>query len=215
MSEPISLYVPADAQGMVALTREWLAARIVFVVGFVAAIAFFGYYTYSHWPSVDSTGDTYADNSGVVSNGTVPDATSANPATKEGFMLCRMMIGLGESFGVLPNTMKYAGGPAKTDVQGRYICTAMDTSNVRYSLNGELVCKDLNNPNCVSMVTVTKADGTVMFQRQGGPSPVVDSTAPPANGSAPADANGANATPDANGAAPATPDNSATPQQQP
>ena len=182
MTEQTSLYVPADTAGMVALNREWLAARIVFVAGFVIALAFVGWWSYAHRVVLDRFGN-------AVSAGpqdSMSEAVASGKTTKEGFAFCRLTIATGENFGVVPGTMRFAGGPGKTDVQGRYICTGDDDANVRYAFTVDHLCQDLNNPNCVSLVSVVKADGTTLFKRADPNATAADTGAPPASAATPA-----------------------------
>lgn len=158
------MYVPADEAGLAKLKTEWLAARVVFAAGFVISIAFAAYWSYSHRPSLP--GDDQLAAASDIDTGQMDDAISSGQTSKEGFALCRLAIGTGEAFGVVPNTMRYVAGPGKTDVQGRYACAAQDKASVRYTMILDLVCKDLNNPTCINLVTITKADGTVVFKRQ-------------------------------------------------
>lgn len=163
MTEQTSLYVPADETGMAALNREWLAARLVFVAGFLLAIAFVVWWTYSYRPVIGGTGygaDVEA------SQDQMDQALSSGETSKEGFMLCRLAIGNAGNFGVVPTSTKYASGPAKTDVRGRYVCTAADNTGVAYALTVDLMCSNLTNPNCASLFTVAKTDGAVLFHRQ-------------------------------------------------
>jgi hypothetical protein len=220
MTQQTSLYVPADATGMVALKREWLAARTVFVAGFLVAFAFVGWWSYAHRVTTDQFGNTESTAGSL--NEQMDEAVASGKTTKEGFAFCRLVIAMGENYGVVPATMRFAGGPGKTDVQGRYICTGDDDANVRYVFTAEHVCRDLNNAECASLVTIVKADGAILFKRadqSGGatsaPAPAPADTAPaappasdnstpaapaPDSGAAPAD-NGSGAI-DAGGGAP-------------
>jgi hypothetical protein len=208
MTEPTSLYVPADEAGMAALGQEWLAARIVFVAGFVIAIAFVTWWSYSHRPvTAADLGGVYADDSAAG------DQPVNVQTTKEGFALCRMTIAVAENFGVLPTTMKFAGGPNKTDTQGRYVCLATDNGGKQYTLASDLVCRDLNNPNCVSLVDVKSGD-TSIYHRADPPAASDAAPAPDATTS-PADTTGSTDTSsvDATGAATPPADGSQPPPQ--
>jgi hypothetical protein len=79
---------------------------------------------------------------------------------------CRTAVIVAESFGVVPNTLKFAGGPNKTDATGRYVCLADDSAATRYSVTFDLLCTNPGDARCVSVYRVTKPDGAVLFQRQ-------------------------------------------------
>src|SRR5690349_20538571 len=116
MTAPTSLYVPADAAGMVALNLEWLAARSVLAVGFVVAIAFAFWWSHSHRPGAG--GHVYAPAPDVAaSQDQMDQAIAGGQTSKEGYMLCRLAIGTAQAFGVAPNAIKYTSGPAKTDAR--------------------------------------------------------------------------------------------------
>lgn len=169
MTAETSLYVPADEKGMIALNREWLAARVVLLAGFVLAIGFFAWWSYGHRAGADLAGDqsavaTDADTS--ASQDQMDQAISSGQTTKEGFAMCRLVIGTAQAFGIVPGSMKYVNGPAKTDIRGRYVCAANDQAGAQYAMTADLVCSNLQNAQCVNLVTVQKADGTVLFKRQ-------------------------------------------------
>jgi hypothetical protein len=197
MTESTSLYVPADAAGMVALNREWLAARVVLAVGFVVAIVFAVWWSTSHRPGAG--GDVYAPAPDVAaSQNQMDQAIASGQTSKEGFMLCRLAIGTAQAFGVAPNAIKYTSGPAKTDVRGRYICTGDDAQAAHYAMTVDLVCANLQTPQCVNLVTVQKSDGTVLFHRADNdltPADNATTPAPPAAASATTDTSGAATTP--------------------
>jgi hypothetical protein len=187
MTQQTSLYVPADAAGMVSLKREWLGARVVFVAGFLIAFAFVGVWAYSHRVVLDQFGNVQSTSGSVDQQ--MADAVASGKTTKEGFAFCRLVIALGENYGIVPGTMRFAGGPGKTGVQGRYVCTGDDDANVRYAFTADHMCQDLNNAQCASLVTIVKQDGTTLFKRadQGAVAATPSAPAPAAStGAAPA-----------------------------
>jgi hypothetical protein len=218
MTEPTSLYVPADATGMVALNREWLAARVVLAVGFAIAIAFAVWWSTSH--RAGAGGDAYAPAPDVAaSQDQMDQAIASGQTSKEGFMMCRLTIGTAQAFGVVPNAIKYTSGPAKTDVRGRYVCTGDDAQAAHYAMTVDLVCANLQTPQCVNLVSVQKSDGTVLFRRADNDMAPADAAAVPAapssdsgttDGAAPPADGG---TPDTSGAAPPPTDGAASQPQ--
>lgn len=177
MTAQTSLYVPADAAGMVALNREWLAARVVLAVGFVVAIAFAFWWSYSHRPGAG--GGAPAPDV-AASQDQMDQAIGSGQTSKEGFMMCRLTIGTAQAFGVVPSAIKYTSGPAKTDVRGRYVCTGDDTQAAHYAMTVDLVCANLQTPQCVNLVSVQKSDGTVLFHRADNDMAPADNSAAPA-----------------------------------
>jgi hypothetical protein len=142
--------------GIAELNREWLAARIVFVVGFVIAVGFAVFWSMTRNVGMTAMGGEQA----VAASG------QAAAPTSEGMMACRASVILAENFGVVPNTLKFSGGPNKTDTVGRYTCLADDKAGTRYSVTFDLVCRQLNDARCVLLYQASKPDGTVLYQRQ-------------------------------------------------
>ncbi len=200
MSQPQTTPSPMMAE----IAREWLAARVVFVAGFLVAILFVAYWTYGHHNAADDLvglGAPVADENGMQGQ------VGSGRTNQAGIMLCGLAIATGQNFGVMPANMRYAGGPEKTAIAGRYICATDDPHGVRFLVAVDLICKDLRNPGCVNLFSITKqADSSSVFQRHqfpGDPGVTADNSAPPP--AAPA--------PDANVAPP--PDPSATPDSTP
>ena len=206
MTAETSLYVPADEKGMVALNREWLAARVVFAAGFVLAIGFFSWWTWGHHAGADLAGggDTgaYTDADTSASQDQMDQAIASGQTTKEGFAMCRLVIGTAQAFGVLPGSMKYVNGPAKTDIRGRYVCAADDQAAAHYALTADLVCADLQKAQCVNLVTVQKADGTTLFKRQDNDNAPPEAPATPDQGTAATPLTGDTGTTDTSAGAP-------------
>jgi hypothetical protein len=214
MTASTSLYVPADAAGMVSLNREWLAARLVLAVGFVVAIVFAAWWSYSHrLGSAGTDGGSAAGPEMSASQDQMDQAIASGQTSKEGFMMCRLTIGTAQAFGVVPGALKYTSGPAKTDVRGRYVCAADDQVGAHYAMTVDLVCANLQTPQCVNLVNVQKSDGTVLFHRADNDMAPADNTVAPAAPAADSGTTDSGAT-DTGGAitAPLPADNTTPPQ---
>jgi hypothetical protein len=214
MTEQTSLYVPADATGMVSLNREWLAARVVVAVGFVVAIAFAVWWSYGLRPGMAGADNGSAASPEMsASQDQMDQAIAGGQTSKEGFMMCRLTIGTAQAFGVVPGALKYTSGPAKTDVRGRYVCAADDKVGAHYAMTVDLVCANLQTPQCVNLVNVQKSDGTVLFHRADNDMAPADAAAVPAAPTADTGTTDTGAT-DANGGALPPPTDSGTPPPQ-
>jgi hypothetical protein len=118
-------------------------------------------------------------------------------------MMCRLTIGTAQAFGVVPGALKYTSGPAKTDVRGRYVCAADDKVGAHYAMTVDLVCANLQTPQCVNLVTVQKSDGTVLFHRADNDmAPAGSAPAAPATDAGTAGTNGSETAPPTDNAAP-------------
>jgi hypothetical protein len=176
----------------------------------VISIAFAFWWSSSHRPGMAGADSGSAASPEVsASSDQMDQAIASGQTSKEGFMLCRLTIGTAQAFGIVPGTLKYTSGPAKSDVRGRYVCAADDKVGAHYAMTMDLVCANLKTPQCVNLVDVQKSDGTVLFHR-------ADNDMAPANNSAtpaapPADAGAT----DTSGAATAPPpaDNTTPPPQ--
>lgn len=124
---------------------EWLTARVVFVLGFgvpiVAAIVFMVLY-----PS--------------------PQQTAASSRQLAGQEFCEATVAVAQSFGIVPNFAKATGQPQNSDVRGRYVCTAA-TNAAKYAIAVDLVCRNITDPHCYNIYSITQDDGSVIYQRQG------------------------------------------------
>jgi hypothetical protein len=137
-----------------ALGREWLAARITLIGGFIiAAIAaiYFGYV----YPKIIVPREERAAAQRQAE-------AFANTKTE----LCTAAITAAKGYGIVPQYGQLAKGLlAATNVQGRYVCLAL-TSAARYVMAVDLLCKNFKDPRCVSLYTVvTQGDGAVLYQR--------------------------------------------------
>ena len=137
-----------------ALSREWLAARIVIIGGLVAAalaIAWFGWLKPAYFTKPQLT----------------PAQIAAQQTAHAIVNLCATGVGEAKSFGILPNYGKLSN-PLKfgrTDVQGRYVCVAT-TQVAAYLIAVDLLCRETTSRRCVALFSVTQGDGTVLYQRQ-------------------------------------------------
>jgi hypothetical protein len=136
-----------------ALSREWLAARIVVIGGLVVAagfIAFFGWIKPAYLTAPPLT----------------PEQQQARAVSQAVFDMCSTGVASAKSFGILPPYGRLASlNVGRTDVQGRYVCVAT-TQVAKYLVAVELLCRNLKDRRCVSLYSVTQQDGTVLYQRQ-------------------------------------------------
>lgn len=146
---------------LAALKREWLAARVVLIVGFIFAVGF-GIYTAYLWRMgiVNARQQAAAE---VETQQAVGNAQTAN--AQAGAMLCRQALTNAQNFGIVPGFTKLTNNqPQATGVTGRYTCAAA-TDSSQFVLTADLFCKDLNNPRCVPLYSVTQNGGAVLYQR--------------------------------------------------
>jgi hypothetical protein len=139
-----------------ALAREWLWARITIIGGFVIALAVAGYFAYR--------AHTEIANQEAAQQAAVQAQAQVN--AKVTLQLCSLALSAAKNFGIVPAYGQLASPKVqKTDVQGRYVCLAA-TSVTKFLLAADLVCRNLDDPHCISLYSITQDDGTVLFQRK-------------------------------------------------
>jgi len=148
-------------QGLRAISREYLAARIVIIGGLILAFGVGGYYAYVLRSEIMARRQVVM--SEVQHNMAVQSAEEAN--AQAGEQLCTTALTNVKNFGVIPPFGQLASAePRKTDVTGRYVCIAV-TQVSKYTIAADLVCRNLKNAQCVNVFSVTQDDGTVLYQR--------------------------------------------------
>ena len=136
-----------------ALSREWAAARIIVIGGVVVAIAAVLYFGW-----IKPTWLTKPQAS--------PEVQRAQEEAQAELQLCSTGLKTAQSFGIVPPYGKLARPLIqKTDVTRRYACFAQ-TPATKYVVAVDLVCRNLTDSRCVSLYSVSQADGTVLYQRQ-------------------------------------------------
>jgi hypothetical protein len=140
------------------LQIEWYAALATIIGGFVIAIAVAAYFTFSGKPATQTAA--------VQPKQAESQKAREAEFKKLGLELCSLELANAQTFGVVPSFGKLLTPmPHMTNVRGRYVCVA-GTDVTKYVLAGDLMCRNLKDSRCVSLFTVTEADGTMLYQRQ-------------------------------------------------
>ena len=151
-----------EEQDLAALKREWLAARVVLVAGFALVLGY-GIYVAAEWRASVQ----HARQQAAAEVATQQAAVAQNEAAADaGAQLCKRALVTSQGFGIVPGYAKLtATEPQKTSVTGRYACpAATDSSN--FILAVDLVCRDLANPHCTSLYSVTQNGNAVLYRRR-------------------------------------------------
>ena len=145
--------VSQKAESQSALSREWLVARVVLIGGFVVAVAAIVYFG---WVQPTNLRREALAKAQQQARQNVEDATQ----------LCLSGLKSAQSFGIVPPYGRLFGHSVyRTSVQGRYVCVAA-THATKYLVAVELLCRNVKDRNCVSLFSVTQADGKTLYQRQ-------------------------------------------------
>jgi len=152
-----------------ATAREWRAAQIVFGAGFAIAIAVAGYFTWQqHKEAAQEQAALEAQQQQATQQAPAPPAQSAaDQNRKDAMLVCAMELVNAKNFGIVPGygqlISKY---PHETGTRGRYACLAA-TQVAKYTLEADLICRNLQDPRCVLLYSITRDDGNVLYKRQG------------------------------------------------
>ena len=136
------------------LNWEWRAALITIIGGFVIACAYLGYITYQakYGPQAETP-----EQAARVRNALIVRAAE---------LVCQQALTASKNFGIVPNYAQLADPlPHATNVTGRYVC-ASHTQVATYNMAVDLVCRQLRNPRCILLYSVSQPDGTMLYQRQ-------------------------------------------------
>ena len=81
-------------------------------------------------------------------------------------LVCSQAMVAAKNFGIVPAYAAQASLlPSETQIRGRYLCAA-STNVGQYNIAVDLYCRELKNPRCVQLYSVTQQDGTVLYKRQ-------------------------------------------------
>jgi len=155
--------LPEDDNAQRALKREWAAARIVVLGGFVMAIAVAGYFGYRAYQQQRA-----AQQASIVHTTVVPriDAKSLHDIE---VAVCSAEVSRAKEIGIVP-VYGVLASPIlmRTNVQRRFICQAQ-THLTRYFISADFLCDKLDaaihDPRCVSVYRIVTRDGKLIYVR--------------------------------------------------
>jgi hypothetical protein len=153
-------------QSLTWLRREWLAARLVVVLGFAIAIGVGTYFALQ--PAQQASEAAAPDTSSDETPPPMPQETPAQreEVQKQAHQLCLAALASAKQFGILPQFANLAAPmPSTTAVSGRYTCLAA-TDAAKYTVTVDAICPDLTDTRCSSLFSVTGEDGASLYQRQ-------------------------------------------------
>jgi hypothetical protein len=145
--------VTDQKDGQHSLSREWLVAQIVVgggVLVAILAVAYFGWV------------QPIMQQRDAASRAQLLASESAAAAT----LFCTSGLAAAQNYGIVPPYGQLVGRNIYlTRTRGRYVCVAA-THATRYLVAIDLFCHDLKNKRCISLFSVTQANGNVLYQRQ-------------------------------------------------
>lgn len=146
------------------LAREWFAARVVVLGGFVIAIAVTLYFAIWSQPASTIADTTSAPQSQPATAQSAAANEEAAASTRH--QVCRLELANAQNFGLIPSFGRLSDPePKPTGTQGRYACQAA-TPAAKYTIMADLVCRNLGDPKCVAIYSIVQDGTTTLYQRQ-------------------------------------------------
>ncbi len=141
-----------------ALKREWAAARIVVIGGFVVAIGVAGYFAYR-----ERQASLSQERAGAAQ--AVSGTTNAMTLERIEAAVCKAELARAKDIGIVPQyselaTPRFVWG----NVPRRYVCEAA-THLTQYFIAADLRCDNLADKRCVSIYRVALKDGRLVYSR--------------------------------------------------
>lgn len=151
--------LPEDGNNMGALKREWAAARIVVIGGFIVAIAVAAYFLYRAKQQ-------------ETAQQPVVHTTVVNPKVDQKLLarvelaVCTAELMRAKDVGAIPAygqlaTARLVRAP---DAPQRFICEAKTHLTV-YFISADVLCNKLSDPRCVSVYRVANREKQLIYAR--------------------------------------------------
>ena len=138
--------------------REWLAAKIVLVGGFVIAIGVAAYFVLA---------PRFAPDHHMQAN--LPDSVShliPDDAKTAMMLFCAQELVEGKNVNIVPVDAQLAEKlPRNTRVKNRFACIAHTTATV-YFITADYRCTQVTNPKCVQLYDIQTNDGLLIYRRR-------------------------------------------------
>jgi len=151
--------LPEDDKKMGALKREWAAARIVVIGGFVIAVAVAGYFVYR-------AKQQQAALQPVVHATVVRPKVDPKLVARVELAVCTAELMHAKDLGAIPPYGELASGQLVrvADVPRRFICEAK-THLTAYFIAADVLCDKLSDPRCVSVYRVANREKQLIYSR--------------------------------------------------
>jgi hypothetical protein len=151
--------LPEDNPKQHALRREWAAARIVIIGGFVVAIAVAGYFAYRQEQAMRA--EALANAPHTVS----PHKVDAKLLARVELAICSAELVQAQGIGIVPTYGQLATPRlVRANAPRRFICEAA-THLTRYFISADILCNNLRDARCVSVFRIALKSGALVYQR--------------------------------------------------
>jgi predicted negative regulator of RcsB-dependent stress response len=151
--------LPEDDKKMGALKREWAAARVVIIGGFIVAIAVAGYFYYR------ARQEQLAQQP-IVHTTVVRPKVDAKTLARAELAVCTAELMRAKDVGAIPTYGQLATGQLvrAPDAPQRFICEAR-THLTSYYISADVMCDKLADPRCVSVYRVATKERQLIYDR--------------------------------------------------
>jgi len=138
--------------------REWLAAKIVVVGGFLIAIGVAAYFVIA--PRFAPEHNMQENLPSSISHLIPEDAKTAM------ILFCAQELVEGKNVNIVPNDAQLAEKlPRNTGVKNRFACIAR-TNAVVYFITADYMCPRVTDPKCVRLYDIQTNDGLLVYRRR-------------------------------------------------
>jgi hypothetical protein len=151
--------LPEDDKKMGALKREWAAARLVVIGGFIVAIAVAGYFVYR-------AKQQEIAQQPVVHTTVVKPKVDPKVLARVELAVCTAELMHAKDLGAIPSYGELATGQLVRagDAPRRFICEAR-THYTNYFIAADVLCDKLADPRCVSVFRVATREKQLIYER--------------------------------------------------
>ncbi len=140
------------------LKREWAAARVVIIGGFIIAIAVAGYFAYRQEQAMR------AQQAGIP-QAVTPHKIDAKLLARAELAICSAELAQAKATTAVPDYAQLATPRlARGNAPRRFICEAT-TNLTRYFISADVLCNKLTDARCVSVFKIALKDGTLVYRR--------------------------------------------------
>ena len=148
-----------DNEDTALTAREWLAARIVIIGGFIVAIAVAGYLVYrgrqqqlAQQPVVHAT--------------VVRPKVDPKVLARVELAVCTAELLRAKDLGAIPSYSEVSNGKLLRagDAPRRFICEAQ-THLTKYFISADLLCENFADPRCISVFRVANKEQQLIYAR--------------------------------------------------
>ncbi len=160
---------PEDNTTQRALSREWAAARIVVIGGFIVAVAVTGYFAWqARQESIVRQHVLMAEQQAAAraaAAAAVPGKIDAKKLARAELAFCKAELKRAQDITIVPSYARLAApNLVPTNIARRFICAAKTDVTV-YLIAADLRCSNIQNPQCISIDRIVTKEKLLVYTR--------------------------------------------------